>query len=363
MVELPQTHQPTVEKIYQNYVDTNGDFRRNHLGASLIGEECERKLWYGFRWCSDPCFSGRMLRLFNTGFREESRIIKELRRIGIKVWDRDPDSGEQLHYTDPDCPHFSGSLDGIGKGFDEAPVTPHEIEIKSSGSKAFSKVKHEGVQKAKPLHYSQIQTYCRWAELDRAFYFVVNKDTDEIYSERVYYDKAFAERLADKAKRVVYSDVPLERISKNAGNFQCKFCPYVGPCHEKELCLISCRTCAFVTPEENGTWTCGRSGKVIEPINQRRVQDCHIFIPDLVPMVQTDADPEVGTITYGKITNGPGAVLSKDLAKAIREAPKEKVEKKRGSKSDSDKYELHMETRDTSEPDMYGVAYATGEFD
>ena len=323
MVELPQTHQPTVEKIYQNYVDTNGDFRRNHLGASLIGEECERKLWFSLRWACDPGFNGRLLRLFQTGFKEEARIIKELRGIGITLWDRDPSSGEQIHFSDPDCQHFSGSLDGIGRGFEEAPATSHVIEIKSSGSKPFSKIKHEGVQRAKPLHYAQMQTYCRWSELDRAFYFVVNKDTDEIYSERVYYDKAFAERLADKAKRVVYSDVLLERISKNAGNFQCKFCPYTGPCHEKELCLISCRTCAFVTPEENGTWTCGRTKKVIEPINQRKACEGHIFIPDLVPLKVVDSDPEVGSITYeGGIINGPGAVLSKDLAKAIRESAK-----------------------------------------
>lgn len=321
MVELPQAHRPTVEKIYQNHIDTNSDFRRNHLGASLIGEECERKLWFSLRWACDPGFNGRLLRLFQTGFLEEFCIIKELRKIGVAVWDRDMDSGEQIHFADPDCPHFSGSLDAIGRGFEEAPVAPHVIEIKSSGSKPFSKIKHEGVQKAKPLHYAQMQTYCRWAELDRAFYFVVNKDTDEIYSERVYYDKAFAERLADKAKRVVYSDVPLDRISKNAGNFQCKFCPYTGPCHEKELCLISCRTCAFVTPEENGTWTCGRTGKVIEPINQRKACEGHIFIPDLVPLAVVDSDPEVGSITYeGGITNGPGHVLSVDMAKAIREA-------------------------------------------
>jgi hypothetical protein len=34
-------------------------------------------------------------------------------------------------------------------------------------------------------------------------------------------------------------------------------------------------------------------------------------------MEQTDADPEAGTITYGVITNGPGAILSKDLEETI----------------------------------------------
>ncbi|MFA5715617.1 MAG: oxidoreductase [Candidatus Paceibacterota bacterium] len=355
MSELPQTYQPTVEKIYQKYIDTNGDFRRNHLGASLIGEECERKLWFSVRWASDPNFNGRMIRLFSTGFKEESRIINDLRNIGITVWDRDPDSGDQIRFVDPGCPHFSGSLDAVGRGFEEAPKTPHVVEIKSSGNKSFLKIKKEGVEKAKPLHYAQMQTYCRWAELDRAFYFVVNKDNDEIYSERIYYEKIFAECLAEKAKRIVYSNVPLEKICDNPENFQCKFCPYVGICHRSELPLVSCRTCAFVTPEQNGTWTCGRTGKVIEPINQRRIQDCHIFIPELVPLKAVDSDPEAGTITYdGGIVNGPCHVLSKDLARVLRE---------RGN--DSDMYETHMEcsSYDTSKPDMAGVAYGTGEYD
>ena len=77
MVLLPTPYQPTVEKIYKSYEDKNTDPFRQHLGASLIGTECQRKLWYGFRFCSSPNFSGRLLRLFQTGFKEEARIIDE----------------------------------------------------------------------------------------------------------------------------------------------------------------------------------------------------------------------------------------------------------------------------------------------
>jgi hypothetical protein len=44
---------------------------------------------------------------------------------------------------------------------------------------------------------------------------------------------------------------------------------------------------------------------------------CHIFIPNLVPLEQTDADPEKGTISYGQIVNGPGAIASKDLQEIL----------------------------------------------
>ena len=49
MAELPDLTLPTVEKIYQSYVEHQGDWRRNHLGASLIGKGCERALWWPAR--------------------------------------------------------------------------------------------------------------------------------------------------------------------------------------------------------------------------------------------------------------------------------------------------------------------------
>src|SRR4051812_24091994 len=44
---------------------------RSHLGASSIGEECWRKLWYTFHWVKLQQAEGRMRRLWNRGHREE----------------------------------------------------------------------------------------------------------------------------------------------------------------------------------------------------------------------------------------------------------------------------------------------------
>ena len=88
MAQLPIQHQPTVDKIYKYYVDKNIEWQRPHLGSSLMGEACQRKLWYSFRWCSPPNFIGRMYRLFNTGKIEEERIINDLRNIGVCLYDR-----------------------------------------------------------------------------------------------------------------------------------------------------------------------------------------------------------------------------------------------------------------------------------
>ena len=92
MVTLPNNlFSPTVDLIYSTYKNSPP---RPHLGASEIGAQCERALWYSFHHCKLPAFSGRMLRLFETGQREEERIIRNLRSAGLQVWDRGDDGGQ-----------------------------------------------------------------------------------------------------------------------------------------------------------------------------------------------------------------------------------------------------------------------------
>jgi hypothetical protein len=315
---LPITHSLTVELIYKMYREKASDFRRPHLGASQIGKPCERALFYSFRWSSDPSFQSRILRLFESGFLEESRIIKNLRAVGITVYDREPSSGEQISYKEESCPMFSGSVDGIGIGFPEAEKTWHILECKTSSKKLYDKLVKEGVEKSKYEHFCQMMLYMRWANLDRAMYIVCCKDDDRLYSERIYYDKDLAEQLVAKAKRIIFSDVPLERISDNPDSMYCKWCEHSPICHGKQLPLISCRTCAFVTPRIDGKWECGRTNEELGESKQKAGCEGHIFIPQLVPISVVDSDPEIGTITYeGEIINGPGFVASGDLQKVI----------------------------------------------
>ncbi len=315
MAELPKEQTPTVDSIYNMYEAKAGDWRRDHLGASQIGHPCERKLWYDFMWCSEPKFEGRILRLFQTGFKEESRIIDELRGTGVTVYSVDPYSGKQIHYEDFGG-HFGGSIDGIAIGFKEAPKTYHVLEIKTSNTKSFNALKKKGVESEKPVHYAQMQTYMRWSGLDRAMYLSVCKETDFIYEERVYYNEEVAIRLKNKAERIVFSSEPPDRIG-TPEHFECRWCSHNSICHCGNLPLVSCRVCAFVNAEENGTWICTREGRELCSLDQRRACNKHCFVPGVVPLEQTDASEENGTITYGNIINGFGATLSKDLQGVI----------------------------------------------
>jgi hypothetical protein len=343
MPELPVKSNPTVEAIYKHYEDNQSDWRRNHLGASLIGRECERNIWYTFRWVSRPKFDGRMLRLFQTGSREEPRLVKNLRDIGVTVWDKDPDSGMQIYYSDMGG-HFSGSLDGVGIGFKESEQY-HVLEFKTSNNKGFNVLANKGVEVAKFEHFCQMQMYMHWSGVDRAFYFCVNKETDEIYQERVPYRKETALRLTSKAERVIFSAIPTFKIGSE-DDHRCRFCDHKETCHGDLLPQVNCRTCSYADPLEDGRWKCCKDDHIIEPIEQRRPHPCHIFIPQLVSFLeQVDANPEKGWIMYaGGITNGPGATLSTDMQKVI---------------DGGGETEPPAQSGRGSEPDMSGVAYDT----
>jgi hypothetical protein len=324
MVELPNMILPTIERIYQSYEENAGDWRRNHLGASIIGGGCERSLWYTFRWATKPKYDGRLLRLFETGNQQESRIVKNLKGIGIEVYDLDPETGKQIHF-EMFGGHYAGSCDAIARGFKESKQW-HILEFKTSNAKQFNALSKSGVERTKFEHYCQMQQYMKWADLDRAYYICVCKDTDEIYGERIHIDKELVKRLEMKAERIIFADLPPYKITDNPDDFKCRFCNHKDICHGNKLPEVSCRTCANANSEPNGTWVCVRDNHILCGDEQRTAKKCHIFIPDFVKLEQTDSDPKAGTISYGSVVNGPGAILSTELQEVLNKLQSGEVE-------------------------------------
>jgi len=99
MTAIPLSDNSTVGRIYRHYEEVGEpeDRRSNGIGISELGEECERKVWYAFRWCLPiKRWTGRMRRLLNRGKREEPELIADLRAIGVEVYDVDEATGKQF---------------------------------------------------------------------------------------------------------------------------------------------------------------------------------------------------------------------------------------------------------------------------
>jgi CRISPR/Cas system-associated exonuclease Cas4 (RecB family) len=257
---------------------------RGHLGASIIGRLCRREIWYTFRWAGKQVFSGRMRRLFQTGHLEEPRIFDDLRAIGCTVHDVDPSTDRQFWYGEYGG-HFSGSLDGVGVGVPTAEKTWHVIEAKTHSAKSYASLEEKGVQVAKPEHFAQMQTYMRWTELDRALYFAVCKDNDDLHIERIHYDERAARAIQTKAHQIIDAANPPD------GNHTplCDYCHFQGLCNGEKMPLVNCRTCQHAAPVTTGTgghWTCGWDQSDIPFLLQQRGCRHHLFIAGLLPWAE-----------------------------------------------------------------------------
>ena len=292
MAKLPPQQSETVRRIYAMHEQRN-DAPRTYLGASIIGRACERALWYDFRWCSPRTFDGRMMRLFEAGHQGEARMIAELRAIGIEVHERDPRTGQQFGFSEPAAGHhLRGHLDGLARRVPEAERAGHVVECKTHNAKSFAALVKEGVERSKPAHAAQMQLYMHWTReawgkdgCDRALYIAENKDTSELYVERLRYDAEQAAALIAKAQRVIFAQTPPPRLSDDPSWYECKFCDHHAVCHGGAVPAVSCRTCAHATPERDSDarWTCELNGNNDIPTeHQREAHKCHRFIPPLV---------------------------------------------------------------------------------
>jgi hypothetical protein len=289
MALLPEPTSPTVAAIYRGYEETaRGDGMREHLGASIVGNECERALFYSFRWATRIQHAGRLLRLFATGHLEEDRLVKDLRRAGVTVMEVDPSTGRQWSVAACDG-HFGGSMDAIVLGLLEAPKTYHLAEFKTHSQKSFSALQKHGLEKSKPMHWAQMQIYMSLGQLDRGVYLAVNKNTDEIYLERVKPDPVLAARLLAKAERVIKANEPPAKVADNADCYLCKFCDHRALCWEGALAERNCRTCINSTPIAEGKWHCASQDAVLTGPQQRRgCMTSHRYLPGLVAGEQVD---------------------------------------------------------------------------
>jgi len=278
---LAKEESATVAAIYE-WHKKRGDAEpaRGYLGASIIGHECDRFLWYTFRGCVKRDFTGRMYRLFETGNLEEARFVAELRGIGCEVVEKEDDKQIEVSAV---AGHFSGHLDGMALGVPEAPKSWHVCEFKTHNNSSFIKLQAAGVKAAKPTHYAQMMVYMGLTKVDRALYLARNKDTDELYGERVRYSAQEFNAIMARAERIIKASGVPDRMANRSDDFRCKFCEAKALCWHSGTVAVplpetTCRTCCHATPEMdgNGRWSCNQGLRMDHPCQ------AHLLLPGLV---------------------------------------------------------------------------------
>ncbi|KND16219.1 isoleucyl-tRNA synthetase [Pannonibacter phragmitetus] len=216
---------------------------RDYLGASRLGHACERALQFEFAHApkdEGQDFSGQTLRIFAIGHALEELAITWLRAAGIDLVTRKRDGG-QFGFSVAGG-RIRGHVDGIVMGVPAAMGlrTPALWECKTMNAKNWRETVAKGVTVAKPVYAAQIALYQAYMEAsvpgisaNPALFTAINKDTAELHHELVPFDAELAQRMSDRAVRILRATDTgelLPRVARNRDFFECRFCPWAERC-------------------------------------------------------------------------------------------------------------------------------------
>lgn len=251
---------------------------RTYLGMSSIGKECARDLWYGFHWAKIKKHKSQTERTFNAGHMFESMIIAQLKDIGCEVFrvDKDGKEIELFGWKDEEqeemigfAGHAKGHSDGRIRGVVEAPKTVHLLELKTMAEKYFKLCDKKGVKESNPVYYGQTQRYMKAKGLTRTLFIAINKNTSEIYPERIDFDKGYADDLVRKEQIIIMAHEPPPRAYP-AGFYKCGYCNNLDVCREGVEPEKNCRTCEYSEVEMEGKWICNERKDMVIPEGLQR---------------------------------------------------------------------------------------------
>lgn len=239
---LDFNHRPAFHERVTGFIDAALDVERavqiprDYLGASRLGVACERALQYEYAGAPvDPGrgFSGRILRVFEVGHVLEDLAVRWLRMAGFELHNQKANGG-QFGFSVAGG-KLQGHCDGVFVGGPEGFAYPALWENKCVGTKAFRELQKSGLAVAKPIYHAQVVTYQAYLGLHEhpAIFTAVNADSMEIYTEWVPFDAALAQKMSDRAVRVIQATEAGELLPRGfaeASHFECKFCSYAQRC-------------------------------------------------------------------------------------------------------------------------------------
>jgi hypothetical protein len=215
---------------------------RNYLGASIIGNECDRAIQYDFAGAAKDeggGFSGQTYRIFDRGHWGEAYMAELLKGAGFDLRTLKT-NGQQFGFSDLDgrfAGHIDGAIVGVPAEFPLKPTVdnPSLWENKVLGAKSWKDVAKNKLAKARPGYHVQMQVYQGYMGYTTTpgLFTALNADTMEIYAELIPFDAVVAQAAIDKAVRIITATEHgelLPRIAQDQDFFICKMCAFKKRC-------------------------------------------------------------------------------------------------------------------------------------
>lgn len=242
IIAPPEDKDPLIEQLYKIIEDdTAKEAPRSYVGASSIGDKCERKLYYRYKNLDKAeARKAELILAANDGHRSELLAAEYLEKIpGIKLQTSNMGKGfGQLGFSDLGG-EFKGHIDGIITGIPQAPKTTHIWENKCCNDKKFTKLiniidkfdKKAVLEQWDYNYYCQAVVYMDYFDLTRHYTTVWLAGSRKLLTIRTNANPALAKQLKEKAQRVINYPFPPAKLSENSAWFECKMCEFNEFCH------------------------------------------------------------------------------------------------------------------------------------
>jgi len=209
-------------KLIDKYQARDDDAPRDYIGASSIGSDCLRQIWYQFKGMKAEKVPTKFKRTWAIGKTLENLVVEWLVNAGVCV-----ENNKQTYFA-TDMPYFQGHFDGIILIRKKRAI----LEIKTAKDASFKIFAKKGLRVWNPQYYAQIQSYMGMSGIDSAYILVLNKDNSDLSDELVTFDANFYEQLLEKARMIHGANIPPPRVGSNALWYQCKMCKFNKVCHQ-----------------------------------------------------------------------------------------------------------------------------------
>ena len=203
---------------------------RPYLGASIVGDECSRKIQFDW-WCK-PVLAARTREIFARGHYFEERMRQHLIAIGFTFA-----AAERLEFIAAGGA-LRGHADGIILTGPDLPgvklAFPLVWECKALNSKNFRALERDGLEKTFPRYSAQLALYQAYLSVTNAALFTaVNCDSCEFLHFTVPFNAERAQAWSDRAADIIKatrSGELLPRGYDDPQDWHCRMCAHKERC-------------------------------------------------------------------------------------------------------------------------------------
>lgn len=216
-----------VKMVYDCIESTQKNEKRLYIGASSIGHQCRRYIWYSMKGMKSEGLNAKNYITFEIGKRLETMVLEYLEKADIDVERANP-ANFHLLFEDSDIDIFRGHADAILRfGYDNSVI----LEIKTAKNSSFERFKNKGLLQWSETYYAQLQAYMGMSDIKQGVLLAINKDNSELHCEWVNFDSAYYTRLRDKAISIHRSESEPEKINQSPLYMLCNRCSFKKICH------------------------------------------------------------------------------------------------------------------------------------